>query len=156
MRIASVGHAVFAATLVAIGIVGFAHGDFAGIWQPIPKDWPAREMVSVLCAIVSLACGLGLVVATNGGGRCPDTAGLPFALAVAGENAQALSSTGRAGFLVGVGRNCRAGGGCVGAVLLVCFGLGQENLDVCDGRSGSTYREGVVRVARFWRPGWRC
>lgn len=61
MRIASVGHAVFAATLVAIGIVGFAHGDFAGIWQPIPKDWPAREMVSVLCAIVSLACGLGLL-----------------------------------------------------------------------------------------------
>lgn len=61
MRIASVGHAVFAATLVAIGIVGFAHGDFAGIWQPIPKHWPAREMVSVLCAIVSLACGLGLL-----------------------------------------------------------------------------------------------
>ena len=61
MRIASVGHAVFAATLIAIGILGLVHSEFVPIWRGVPKGLPARETLTYLCALVSLACGAGLL-----------------------------------------------------------------------------------------------
>ncbi|MGA2097314.1 MAG: DoxX family protein [Candidatus Acidiferrum sp.] len=61
MRIASVGHAVFAAVLVALGIVSIMNIDFAGVWQPVPKGVLAREVLTYLCAFVSLATGIGLL-----------------------------------------------------------------------------------------------
>jgi uncharacterized membrane protein YphA (DoxX/SURF4 family) len=60
MRIASAGHGVFAATLVAIGVVGASKGNFGGIWEPGLKSLPARDLFAYLCAAVSLATGLGL------------------------------------------------------------------------------------------------
>lgn len=58
MRINSVGHAVFALTLIAIGIVGLVWGGFTAA---LPKYIPAHEAVAYLRAFITLVCGLGLV-----------------------------------------------------------------------------------------------
>ncbi len=61
MRIVSVGHAVFAAVLIAIGILGLIKSDYAAIWDGVPKAFPAREVLPYLCALVAIACGFGLL-----------------------------------------------------------------------------------------------
>ncbi len=61
MRIASLGHAAFAATFIFLGILGFLKGSFSPIWDPVPKGLPARELLVYLCAFISLASGVGLL-----------------------------------------------------------------------------------------------
>lgn len=47
--------------MVLLGITGLVTGDFAQIWQPVPKWVPARTTLVYLTALISLGCGVGLV-----------------------------------------------------------------------------------------------
>ena len=58
MRIASMGHAVFAGTIIALGIVGLIKGDFTPVWDPVPKKC-VRTGLSL--PLVSLVLGIGLL-----------------------------------------------------------------------------------------------
>jgi len=60
-RLASWGHAFFAATLVALGIVGLTQGEYTPTWTGVPKSLPARQVLAYLCAVISLISGIGLL-----------------------------------------------------------------------------------------------
>jgi uncharacterized membrane protein len=62
MRIVSVGHAVFAAVMIALGIIGLVTTGFIPVWEPIPKWAPAHVALDYLCALISLAGGIGLIL----------------------------------------------------------------------------------------------
>ena len=61
MRITSVGRPVFAATFIALGILGLVKGDITAIWQPVPKHFPAREVLPYFLAYASVLLGAGLL-----------------------------------------------------------------------------------------------
>ena len=62
IRIVSPGHLAFAIAMIALGVIGFVTRDFTQIWQPVPKWVPARAPLAFLCALISLGCGIGLLV----------------------------------------------------------------------------------------------
>jgi uncharacterized membrane protein len=61
IRIAGVGHALFAAAMIWLGAMGLTKGDFVQVWAPVPKWVPAREALAYLCASISLGSGIGLL-----------------------------------------------------------------------------------------------
>jgi uncharacterized membrane protein len=60
VRIASAGHAAFAAVMVAVGILGLIKRDFAPIWPPVPKGVPGRTALIYACGLIPAAAGIGL------------------------------------------------------------------------------------------------
>jgi uncharacterized membrane protein YphA (DoxX/SURF4 family) len=60
-RIASFGHAAFAAALIALGVMGLVQAGATPIWTGVPKSLPARAALIGLCAVLSLGSGLGLL-----------------------------------------------------------------------------------------------
>src|SRR5690349_18024526 len=61
MRIVSWGHAVFAGTMIALGIMGLIKGNFTSTWSGVPRNLPMRETLMYLSALISLLCGIGLL-----------------------------------------------------------------------------------------------
>jgi uncharacterized membrane protein len=61
MRNQGVGRAVFAVTLIAVGVAGLYFGEFVGVWDGVPKGTPARDELAVVCGLVSMAAGAGLL-----------------------------------------------------------------------------------------------
>ena len=61
MRVASIGHAIFAVTLIGLGIMGLITGAFTPVWLPAPRSTPAREILAYASALVCLLPGIGLL-----------------------------------------------------------------------------------------------
>jgi uncharacterized membrane protein len=62
MRIARIVHATFATTMIGLGTIGLFRPDFAPVWNPVPATVPARKLILYLGALISLTCGIGLLV----------------------------------------------------------------------------------------------
>jgi len=67
ISIASAGHAAYAAIMIGLGIQGLIKGDFGIIWQGVPDGLPGRIVLVYLCAVVSLASGVGLLFRRTAG-----------------------------------------------------------------------------------------
>jgi uncharacterized membrane protein YphA (DoxX/SURF4 family) len=61
MRRLEFGRAVFALTMVALGVSGLGQGDFAAIWQPVSTAVPGREALATLSNLGLIATGGGLL-----------------------------------------------------------------------------------------------
>lgn len=62
LRIESVGHAFFSVIMIAIGIIAAIAPNFAPVWQPVAESVPGRTALIGLCAFISVACGIGLLL----------------------------------------------------------------------------------------------
>jgi hypothetical protein len=55
--------ALFAASMIALGVTGLVNGDLALSWQQIPfHHLPGRTFIAYACALIELATGLGLLL----------------------------------------------------------------------------------------------
>ena len=62
IRITSAGHALFAAAMIWLGVLGLGSGDFTVVWKPVPAWVPARDALAYFCASISLVGGIGMLL----------------------------------------------------------------------------------------------
>ena len=62
IRIAGWGHAAFALTMIGFGVLGLIKGEFTPIWGGVPAHFPGRVALVYICACVTLATGIGLLL----------------------------------------------------------------------------------------------
>lgn len=53
--------ALFAASMIALGITGLVNADFAMVWQHVPTNLPGRTPLAYACAIFEIVAGAGLL-----------------------------------------------------------------------------------------------
>jgi len=51
---------IYGLAAVALGLLGLVWGDFAAVWQPVPKDLPGRTALAYAVAVAFLAAGLAI------------------------------------------------------------------------------------------------
>ena len=62
MRIAALGHLLFAIGLAGLGVLSLGSGDFAYTWQPVP-DWVGwRQGLAYVSGVLLLGVGVGMLV----------------------------------------------------------------------------------------------
>ena len=146
MRIASVGHAVFAATMIALGILGLIKGDFTRYGSRYPRDCPHARLLAYLCAFISLACGIGLLWQRSAALAARVLlAYLLLWLLLFKARFIVLAPTVE-GSYQSCGENAGDGGGRLGAVCLVRHGLGQAAPRFRHRRQGRAHRAGALRA----------
>ena len=142
MRMASTGHAMFAATVIAVGILGLVKGDL-NVWGPVPKGVPASEVLGYLCAFIPVACGVGLLqkrtAAAAARGLLAYLLIWMFVFRVPG-----LLHGLTVDVYWSLCQTAVHAGGCLGTVRLVCRGLGQAAPRLRHRRQGSAHRESTL------------
>ena len=61
MRIAITARAIFAVTMIGLGIIGLLHRDFVPVWNPAPRV-SAGGLLVTSSSLISLAAGIGLLI----------------------------------------------------------------------------------------------
>jgi uncharacterized membrane protein len=56
-----IAQTLFAAGMIALGILAFVYGDFALVWQPVPASVPGRTALAYLSGVIMVAGGIGLL-----------------------------------------------------------------------------------------------
>jgi len=62
IRVDSLGHLLYAAGFIGLGILGLIFDDYAMNWQPVPPSFPAHDALAYISALLLLLSGLGLMI----------------------------------------------------------------------------------------------